>query len=163
VRARAFERHTPADLLYRANRTLRRRGIEGFFCTLAFALFDFQARRVQLANSGLPFPLHFEAGTGRCRPLEVAGLPLGAFGDATYEERVVELRSGDVFVFLSDGVTEAWNGEEEYGTLRLQEQVERHAGLSAPLLGEQLIADVDRFVSGRPLRDDLTLVVVKVR
>ena len=163
VRARAFERHPPADLLYRANRTLRRRGIEGFFCTLAFALFDFQARRVQLANSGLPYPLHFEAGSGRCRPLEVAGLPLGAFGDATYEERVVELRSGDVFVFLSDGVTEAWNGEEEYGTLRLQEQVERHAALTAHLLGEQLIADVDRFVSGRPLRDDLTLVVVKVR
>ena len=26
VRARAFERHLPADLLYRANRTLRRRG-----------------------------------------------------------------------------------------------------------------------------------------
>jgi phosphoserine phosphatase RsbU/P len=163
VRARAFERHPPADLLYRANRTLRRRGIEGFFCTLAYALFDFQARRVQLANSGLPYPLHFEAGSGRCRPLEVAGLPLGAFGDATYEERVVELRSGDVFVFLSDGVTEAWNGEEEYGTLRLQEQVERHAALTAPLLGEQILADVDRFVSGRPLLDDLTLVVVKVR
>jgi sigma-B regulation protein RsbU (phosphoserine phosphatase) len=163
VRARAFERHPPADLLYRANRTLRRRGIEGFFCTLAFALFDFQARRVQLANSGLPFPLHFEARTGRCRPLEVAGLPLGAFGDATYEERAVELFSGDVFVFLSDGATEAWNGEEEYGTARLQEQVEQHAGLSAPLLGDRLIADVDRFVDGRPLRDDLTLVVVKVR
>jgi sigma-B regulation protein RsbU (phosphoserine phosphatase) len=162
VRARAFERHPPADLLYRANRTLRRRGIEGFFCTLAFALFDFQARRMQVANSGLPFPLHFDAADGRCRPLEVAGLPLGAFGDAVYDERVVDLRSGDVFVFLSDGVTEAWNGEEEYGTQRLQEQVERHATLSAPLLGEQLIADVDRFVSGRPLRDDLTLVVVKV-
>jgi sigma-B regulation protein RsbU (phosphoserine phosphatase) len=163
VRARAFERHPPADLLYRANRTLRRRGIEGFFCTLAYALFDFQARRVQIANSGLPYPLHFQAQTGRCRPLEVAGLPLGAFGDATYENLSVELRSGDVFVFLSDGVSEAWNGEEEYGALRLQEQVERHATLSAPLLGDRLVADVDRFLAGRPLLDDLTLVVVKIR
>lgn len=163
VRARAFERHPPADLLYRANRTLHRRGIEGFFCTLAFALFDFQSRRAQIANSGLPFPLHFQAETGRCRPLEVAGLPLGAFGDATYDELAVDLRSGDVFVFLSDGVSEAWNGTEEYGSARLQEQVERHAALSAPLLGDQLVADVDRFLGGRPLLDDLTLVVVKIR
>jgi phosphoserine phosphatase RsbU/P len=163
VRARAFERHPPADLLYRANRTLRRRGIEGFFCTLTFALFDFQSRRVQLANSGLPYPLHYQARTGLCRPLEVAGLPLAAFGDSTYEELSVELAAGDVFVFLSDGVSEAWNGQEEYGAARLQEQVERHASLSAPLLGDQLVADVDRFLAGRPLRDDLTLVVVKIR
>jgi phosphoserine phosphatase RsbU/P len=163
VRARAFERHPPADLLYRANRTLRRRGIEGFFCTLAFSLFDFQARRVQIASSGLPYPLHFQAATGRCRPLEVAGLPLAAFPDSTYEEMTVELSAGDVFVFHSDGVSEAWNGEEEYGTARLQEQVERHAALSAPLLGDQLVADVDRFLDGRMLRDDLTLVVVKIR
>jgi sigma-B regulation protein RsbU (phosphoserine phosphatase) len=163
VRARAFERHPPADLLYRANRTLRRRGIEGFFCTLAFALFDFQSRRVQLANSGLPYPLHYRASTGRCQPLEIAGLPLAAFGDSTYEELTVELAAGDVFVFLSDGVSEAWNGTEEYGTARVQEQVERHAALSAPLLGDRIVADVDRFLGGRPLRDDLTLVVVKIR
>jgi sigma-B regulation protein RsbU (phosphoserine phosphatase) len=163
VRARAFERHSPADLLYRANRTLRRRGIEGFFCTLAYALFDFQAGRVQLANSGMPYPLHLQAQTGRCRPLEVAGLPLGAFDDATYEDLTVELRAGDVLVFLSDGVSEAWNGEEEYGGTRLQQAVERHAALSAAQLGDELVADVDRFLAGRPLRDDLTLVVVKIR
>lgn len=163
VRARAFERLPPANLLYRANRTLRRRGIEGFFCTLAYALFDFQAGRVTVANSGLPYPLHYQAGTGRCLPLDVGGLPLGAFGDATYEERSVALEPGDVFVFHSDGVTEAWNGEEEYGAQRLQQQVEAHAALAAPLLGDQLVADVDRFLRGRLLRDDLTLVVVKIR
>jgi serine phosphatase RsbU (regulator of sigma subunit) len=60
-------------------------------------------------------------------------------------------------------VSEAWNGTEEYGTARVQEQVERHAALSAPLLGDRIVADVDRFLGGRPLRDDLTLVVVKIR
>jgi phosphoserine phosphatase RsbU/P len=163
VRARAFEKHPPADLLYRANRTLRRRGIEGFFCTLAFALFDFAMRKALIANSGLPYPLHYRAGTGRCVPVQVAGLPLGAFDDSTYDETFIDLEPGDVVVFHSDGVSEAWNGTEEYGTTRLAEQIELHAGLSAPALGDQLVAGVDAFLEGRPLKDDLTLVVVKVR
>ena len=49
------------------------------------------------------------------------------------------------------------------GRPALREQIERHAGLSAPALGDQLVADVDAFLEGRPLKDDLTLVVVKVR
>ncbi len=163
VRARAFEKHPPADLLYRANRTLRRRGIEGFFCTLAFALFDFSMRKALIANSGLPYPLHYRAGTGRCVPVEVAGLPLGAFDDATYAEVFIDLEPGDVVVFHSDGVSEAWNGTEEFGTARLAEQIERHAGLTAPALGDRLVEAVDAFLEGRPLKDDLTLVVVKVR
>lgn len=163
VRSRAFARQPPAEVLYRSNRTLRRRGIEGFFCTLAFALFDFQSRRMRVANSGLPYPLHYRARTGRCLPLEIAGIPLAAFPDSTYEELSVELEPGDVFVFHSDGASEAWNGTEEYGTLRLQRQIEEHAALSAPRLGDQLIADVERFLAGRPVLDDLTLVVVKIR
>ena len=83
VRARAFERHPPADLLARVNRTLRRRGVEGLFCTLAFALFDFVARhRAPSPTPGLPYPLHYRAATGRCVPIELAGLPLGAFDAA---------------------------------------------------------------------------------
>jgi sigma-B regulation protein RsbU (phosphoserine phosphatase) len=61
VRARAFEKRAPAALMTRVNRTLRRRGVEGLFCTLAYALFDFEEGTVTLANSGLPYPLHYRA------------------------------------------------------------------------------------------------------
>ena len=68
VRARAFERRPPADLMQRVNRTLRRRGVEGLFCTLGYALFDFQERSLRLANSGLPHPLHYRAASGGRAP-----------------------------------------------------------------------------------------------
>jgi len=42
----------PAELLGRVNRTLHERGVEGLFCTLAYALFDFQDRSVRVGNSG---------------------------------------------------------------------------------------------------------------
>jgi sigma-B regulation protein RsbU (phosphoserine phosphatase) len=163
VRARAFERHGPAELLRRVNNTLRRRGMDGLFCTLTFARFDFAARRVTVANSGLPYPLHYRATTARCEPIELPGLPLGAFDGSTYDEKTLELASGDVLVFYTDGVTEAWNGKEEYGNDRLVRQVKAHAGLPAGKIGEQILSDVGRFEGSGSPADDITLVVVKLQ
>jgi sigma-B regulation protein RsbU (phosphoserine phosphatase) len=162
VRARAFERRMPADLLYRVNRTLRRRGIEGLYCTLAYGLFDFAARQLRLANSGLPYPLHYQAATGRSEPIKVGGLPLGSFEVAEYEERLIALHSGDVFVFHSDGLADAARGSEEYGLERLRQQVERYAALPAPRIGDRILEDVHLFMDGVAHADDVTLVVVKV-
>jgi sigma-B regulation protein RsbU (phosphoserine phosphatase) len=162
VRARAFERHPPANLLERVNRTLVRRGTEGLFCTLSFSLFDFAGRRLRIASSGLPYPLRFEASTGRCTPLEIPGVPLGLFANSTYEEREVSLAAGDVWVFYSDGVTEGTRGEEEYGMERLKQQVCAHAGQSAAEIASTVLADVEAFRGPEPREDDTTLVVVKV-
>jgi sigma-B regulation protein RsbU (phosphoserine phosphatase) len=163
VRARAFERLTPANLLYRVNRTLRRRGVEGLYCTLAYAVFDFRAGALRLANSGLPYPLHYSSESGRCQPIEVAGVPLGALDGSTYEERELKLRSGDVFVFYSDGVTEASRGGEDYGAQRLQRVVERQAASAVDAIGDAISEDLHAFLGDEEPSDDVTIVVVKVR
>jgi len=54
--------------------------------------------------------------------IEVAGLPLGAFAEATYEERTVTLDPGDVLVFHTDGLSEALGSGGEYGIERLREK-----------------------------------------
>jgi sigma-B regulation protein RsbU (phosphoserine phosphatase) len=160
VRARAFERRGPADLLERVNRTLRRRGVEGIFCTLTYALFDFSARTLRLANSGVPYPLRYRVETKQCEPIKVAGLPLGAFEKALYDEVQLALESGDIFIFHTDGVSEGWNGREAYGVERLKQAVEKHAGAQA--LGERIMEDFDAFMAGAAPNDDVTLVVVRV-
>ena len=162
IRSRAFERRGPADLMQRVNRTLRRRGIEGLFCTLAYALFDFEDRSLRLANSGLPHPLHFRAAEGRAAPLDVSGLPLGTFDGVSYDEIAVELGKGDVVAFFSDGLVEARRGREEYGTERLLRGLEEHAALPAPELGERLLGDLEAFLGETAAADDVTLIVVKV-
>ena len=162
IRSRAFERRPPADLMQRVNRTLRRRGVEGLFCTLGYAVFDFKDKTVRVSNSGLPYPLHFRAASGRCVPLEVAGLPLGAFDGATYDEASLDLAPGDVFVFHTDGLTDARNQTEEYGAARLVAQVEAHAELSAPGLGEKILEDLEAYLGDEVPADDVTLIVVKV-
>jgi len=163
VRARAFQETSPAQILRRVNRTLRRRGVEGLFCTVTYAVFDFAARKLTLANSGLPYPLHLHAETGRCEVVEIAGLPLGAFDEASYEERSIDLTPGDVFVFHTDGVSESHNGKEAYGLARLRRLVEAGRGLSAEELGSRIVEDLERFMGGEEPTDDVTLVVVRVK
>jgi sigma-B regulation protein RsbU (phosphoserine phosphatase) len=161
VRARAFHEKQPKDVLYRVNRTLRRRGVEGLFCALTYALFDFGARTLRLANSGLPYPLHYSARDRRCRAIELPGLPLGAFDDSRYEEREIPLASGDLFVFHSDGVSESHNGREAYGVARLLRLVEDNPG-TAGELGEKILGDLARFMAGALPTDDVTTVVVRI-
>lgn len=42
----------PTERLGRVNRPLRRRGVEALFCTVAYALFDFQHRSMRVGSSG---------------------------------------------------------------------------------------------------------------
>lgn len=162
LRRRAYERHAPADLLLRMNRTLRRRGVEGLFCALTYAVFDFQERSLRVASSGLPRPVHFRQSEGRAVTVDVAGLPLGTFDGASYEDASLELAAGDVFVFYTDGLVEARAGGEEYGERRLLEAVAEHAGLEATALGERLLSRLDGFLGSAAAADDISLIVVKV-
>jgi serine phosphatase RsbU (regulator of sigma subunit) len=92
----------------------------------------------------------------------VGGLPLGTFDDAAYEELALDLASGDVFIFHTDGVTDARSGSEDYGVARLAEVVRRYAALAAPALGDRIVEDVEAFLGGSERSDDITLIVVKI-
>jgi sigma-B regulation protein RsbU (phosphoserine phosphatase) len=66
-------------------------------------------------------------------------------------------------VLYSDGLTEASNAKgEEYGEDRLREMIERHAAAPPAELRAALLQDVDRFLAGKPLSDDLTLLVARI-
>jgi len=162
VRARAFHEKAPADVLYRVNRTLQRRGVLGLFCAMTYASFDFAAGRVRLASSGLPYPLHLEAKSGRCRLIEIPGLPLGTFEDSRYEEQSLPLESGDLFVFHTDGVSEAHNGSESFGMGRLIRLVEQDPPKSAKALGDRIQGELTRFMGAARPSDDVTIVVIRI-
>ncbi len=104
IRARAFQKAAPKEILFRANRTLIRRAVEGLYCALTFAIFDFHSNEVRISNSGLPYPIHFKASQKKAGPIVLPGVPLGLFDNVQYDEVSIPVESGDVFVFHSDGV-----------------------------------------------------------
>lgn len=96
--------------------------------------------------------------------LDCGGPVVGLFAEAPYQQGVLTLQPGDVFVGFTDGISEAMNcAEEEWGEEHLIQSVARHANTAAAEMIPQLMADADRFVDGAPQHDDMTLVVVKLQ
>lgn len=74
----------------------------------------------------------------------------------------IKLEPGDVVVLYTDGITEAVNvRRRQYGLERLQQMVQQHLKQSAADIRQAVIADIQNYIGDQPLRDDLTLVVLK--
>jgi sigma-B regulation protein RsbU (phosphoserine phosphatase) len=91
------------------------------------------------------------------------GVPLGSFAGSTYDEITIELQTGDVFVFCSDGIFEAFNDEgEEFGAARVIDVVERtHASSAKDIVGA-IFGAMQAFRGDAVQTDDQTVVVVKI-
>jgi len=147
---------TPGEVLTKLNQLLVDDFPAGKFVTLVYAVLDPATRIVTFANAGHLHPLLVD-GRGEYFLDTERGLPLGlSAGD--YSETQVTLSEGSKLVFYSDGITEAANAEdEEYGPCRLSKHAER-PGTSAV----SIVDDVRSFVDGAALRDDASVVLVRV-
>jgi phosphoserine phosphatase RsbU/P len=167
VRGRTFrrrylpERSSPSAVLSSVNTILHQRQLEEYYCTLCYAIFDLKRRNVTLANSGLPYPIRC-SGT-ECAPIELPGVPLGSFHGSTYDEVAYALHAGDLFVFCTDGVFEAMNGQgQEFTAERLLEVVGRSRDLPARGVVDAIFAAVNQWRGETPPNDDMTAVVLRM-
>lgn len=167
VRGRTFrrrylpDRSSPAGVLSSVNTILHERRLEEYYCTLCYAVFDLKRRFLLMGNSGLPYPIRWSDGV--CAPIELPGVPLGSFPGSTYDEVSLALHAGDVFVFCSDGVSEAMNyAGQEFTSERLIRVVEAVHHLPAAKIVDAVVAAVDEWRAGAPPNDDMTAVAVKI-
>ena len=73
------------------------------------------------------------------------------------------LTSGDLFLFFTDGISEAMNkSSEPFGEERLRNLMERYSDLSTEELREKMVDEVFTFAEGAEQHDDMTMVLVKV-
>jgi sigma-B regulation protein RsbU (phosphoserine phosphatase) len=167
IRSRTFrrryapERFSPAGVLASINTILYERQLEEYYCTLCYAVFDFKRRTLLLANSGLPYPIRYSG--GRVSQIELPGVPLGSFAGSSYEELSFDLSPGDVYVFCSDGVSEAQDGlGREFGNERLERVVEEANSKSARNIVDAIFDAVRSFRGDTPPNDDMTAVALKI-
>jgi sigma-B regulation protein RsbU (phosphoserine phosphatase) len=102
---------------------------------------------------------------GHVQPLLICGgevmrpphgnVPVGLLADATFESARCQLNSGDRFILVTDGVTEAENAMGDFfEDFRLEA-----AAAKTPTL-EGIFTAVSEFCAGNPLNDDCTVVEV---
>jgi len=164
-----------ADLATRMNRLLYRSTGSNSYATFFYAQVDEQKRELRYVNAGHNPPMllrgpgwvsghvPFVASAANVEELATGGTIIGMFAQAAYEEALIELRSGDVMIVFSDGVSEAHNpAEEEYGEERLKELLRKVSHLAVNDMAGAVMQELKKWMLDAPQHDDLTFVLMKV-
>ena len=151
------------------NSLLYASGTEEKYATFFYSHLDPETNVLITLNAGHNPPLLVRK-DGTCKWLgeEVGGIPLGMFPNdmvpsiAEYEAEHIELVSGDVVVYYTDGVTETVNvADEYYDEDRLLEASKACKNDSAEAIREHLHDAVAKFQGEADQFDDLTLLILK--
>jgi sigma-B regulation protein RsbU (phosphoserine phosphatase) len=164
---RAFTQQTkelPQILAY-MNALLTEDMGEDRFATLIYGKLDVPSRKFTYSSAGHDEPLFYQASSDIFSELPSTGLPLGMFPEQEYPEgNPIYLNPGDILVLCTDGVWEAANRTKEaFGKERLKTIIRKNKQKSANQLVTVIYESVKNFAEGLPLKDDITIVVLKAK
>jgi sigma-B regulation protein RsbU (phosphoserine phosphatase) len=131
------------------------------FITLLVVELDPSSNEVRYVNAGHN-PGVVIGSDGNVRELASGGLPLGLFGESSYESGSLVLEPGDLLCLYSDGLTECESpSDEEFGLPRLVDLLRASSDRSLPEVVRAVDAAVTDFAQGLSQGDDQTLVLLR--
>jgi adenylate cyclase len=152
-------------IVNRANIEISRDNPEMMFITLFAGILNAATGELRFCNAGHDAPLLLRPGEPP-RPLHgESGPPLCVLEDFDYASDGLALRPGDRICLITDGVTEATNGE---GGMMGRDRVEAllarlGADADTQEVNDRLRQGVDAFVAGAEPFDDLTILTLRWR
>jgi sigma-B regulation protein RsbU (phosphoserine phosphatase) len=150
-----------AKLMTNVNRLIFETSPSNRYATFFYGEYQPATRQFAYVNGGHNPPLVFR--NGDVLRLEDGGPVVGLFKPARYSQASVDLASGDVLLFYTDGISEAMNAaDEEWGEERMMEAARECQSRPALEMIDELMRAADAFVAGAPQHDDMTVMVVKV-
>jgi len=133
------------------------------FISMFYAKYNSASGKLSYSNAGHNHPIIHRAGTSVCIELDTEGLIIGVKTSVIFEERNIELVSGDVLLLYTDGLTEAFNSEGEmFGNEKVCAHLGSVAHLSAREIIDSVFDAVIEFTGSRTFQDDISLVILKI-
>jgi len=114
---------------------------------------------IEVVNAGHNPGFVIHADGTRCE-FESSGTPLGLIPGMSYTSERCKFPPGSRLLFYTDGLTEAFRGDEEFGPERLMEHFSKCNCLKADGILDALWTAIQSFVEGGPQGDDMTALVL---
>ncbi len=161
LRTLVDENLEPCALVARLNTQICRHSPGSRFITLFYAIYTPATGALTYVNAGQNPPL-LRRSDGTIERLNGTGIALGMFEGSTYEAVETVVRSGDILVLYSDGVTEAENpAGQPFEESGLDRVVAAH-GLETPAeLAPAILRAVEAHARDSRFADDLTVLILK--
>ena len=160
VRLAVQLRQLPIALLESADRVLPDLKDPDMFATVALLQFDASAE-VEYASAGHVPILHYRDRSRDTARLSMEQFPLGLMPGGCYASLRIRYAPHDLFLMLTDGISEVPNArEEEFGLARLEQLLTQSAAQPLPQIWELIMEQVREHGLQQ---DDQTLLLVRVR
>jgi phosphoserine phosphatase RsbU/P len=155
------KRLSTASMVSRLNKQLYANTSPEKFATFYFALYEDQSQTLTYTNAGHLPPILLHNGVPQM--LQVTGTVVGAFPFALYEEKEVQLASGDVLVAYTDGIVEPENEYGEmFGEQRLTDLLLKNVERDSHEIIARVIEAVEQWSGpSAELQDDMTILVAR--
>ena len=129
------------------------------YVTAIFARFDPDGGWLEVVNAGHN-PAALIHADGTVQMVEASGTPLGLLPGMEYAAERFPFPPGARLLLYTDGLTEVFHGEEEFGAERLVESFRELKTFDAHESLEALWAQLQAFSTGGPQTDDMTGLTV---
>jgi sigma-B regulation protein RsbU (phosphoserine phosphatase) len=156
-------------LMARLDGAVRKVGAGRLHLTCFAALVDAAHGQVSFANAGHVVPYLCRVGPTpelELHALVARGNPLGAGAAPVTRTSARGVEPGDLIVWYTDGLVESVDPEgKQFGDRRMQRLLKRldRAHLDPEAVHDAIAGAASAHRAGRPIPDDLTLVVARVR
>ncbi len=167
LRAEVLNGHSPARILQHLNRVMYT-DLENSnrFVTMFYSEYDPKTQILHYSNAAHNPPLLWQAASQSIRRLDTLGMLIGLDMDTQYHDGQVQLASGDVLMYYTDGFTDAANrsGErfDEEGLIR-HFRIACTNGYDAKTMLDYLFNQVQQFIgASNRNEDDMTLIIMQV-
>ena len=151
---------SPKELMDMFNQSMVDLNPEALFITAFVAIYDPSDHSLTYSNAGHNFPYVISDGVTMLE--DAHGCAAGMFDEEEYTEKKIVLKKNDVVFLYTDGVNEAKNGDELFGTEKLESVLKGMCGRTEEEIVDGVLKEVEDFVSGAEQSDDLTILTLRV-
>jgi serine phosphatase RsbU (regulator of sigma subunit) len=161
IESRALPMDGVLSVMNRLNEAVCAESMSNMFVSMVLGYLEPETSRLTFCNAGHVHPI-LRTPDGELTQLETGGCFLGIMPGISLEKESIKLSPGSILVFVTDGVTDALNADDEvFGLERLHQFIRDRADLGAQEFCTQLHEAVTAFSEGAEPFDDFTVMVVR--
>jgi phosphoserine phosphatase RsbU/P len=148
----------PSKILTAMNRSFQFCSEHGKYLTAFCGMLDCETGHLIYSLAGHVPPLAYRRESQSIEKLDTPGFCLGVFKDGLYEDREIDLASGDRLFAYTDGISDASLDDRNVFGAHFAELLQRYAALSNEDFLDSLKGNLELFLTSSKAVDDYTLL-----
>ncbi len=155
---------SPRYIFTQVNGELCRFMPDGRYVTGFLGILDKAKKTFTYSRAGHPPVALVRPGSDAVSYLKIPAPLIGIFYDSKFEEASIDVSSGDVLVFYTDGLVECVDADGKHFNMQeFENAVLANKSDTAAAILDSISLSLNSFRSGAPQADDITTLVVKIQ